>query len=156
MLLTIPSTRPPGEDSQYPVLEEVWFFPFWLTFRRSKRSNLLVKDSWYHVMSKRSHRGHTSTSYKSKVYSKPTQRRGDPNHVILLQSSTNHNTYVTYNGCVPLGWSGSGWLIRDHSDHGRSACTKRKSFSLACTKTWNAGLPQRRNAGILKPRTQNY
>ena len=23
-------------------------------------------------------------------------------------------------GCVPLGWSGSGSLIRDHSDHGRS------------------------------------
>ena len=27
---------------------------------------------------------------------------------------------------------------------------------LACTKTWNAGMPERRNAGILKPRTQNY
>ena len=23
-------------------------------------------------------------------------------------------------GCVPLGWSGSGSVIRDHSDHGRS------------------------------------
>ena len=27
---------------------------------------------------------------------------------------------------------------------------------LACTKTWNAGTPERRNAGILKPGTQNY
>ena len=23
-------------------------------------------------------------------------------------------------GCVPLGWSGSGSVIGDHSDHGRS------------------------------------
>ena len=28
--------------------------------------------------------------------------------------------YSTQLGCVPLGWSGSGSVIRDHSDHGRS------------------------------------
>ena len=32
----------------------------------------------------------------------------------------------------------------------------RASTQTACTKTWNAGMPERRNAGILKPRTQNY
>ena len=27
---------------------------------------------------------------------------------------------------------------------------------MACTKTWNAGMPECRSAGILKPGTQNY
>ena len=32
----------------------------------------------------------------------------------------------------------------------------KKQSRLACTKTWNAGMPECRNAGILKPGTQNY
>ena len=28
--------------------------------------------------------------------------------------------------------------------------------TVACTKTWNAGMPERRNAGILKPGTPEY
>lgn len=96
MLLTILATRLRGWDSQYPILEDVWFFPFlilfWL-FLRSKGSNLLVKDSWYHVMSKRSR---THTYFK--FYSDTTQ------HVLIhiklsnLQSITNHITIKSYFG----------------------------------------------------------
>ena len=34
--------------------------------------------------------------------------------------------------------------------------TISKLLGMACTKTGNAGTPERRNAGILKPGTQNY
>ena len=83
MLLTILATRLRGWDSQYPILEDVWFFPFlilfWL-FLRSKGSNLLVKDTWYHVMSKRS-RTHTYFAQVQVLFWYNTTRV-DPHQVI--------------------------------------------------------------------------
>lgn len=77
------ATRLRGWDSQYPILEDVWFFPFlilfWL-FLRSKGSNLLVKDSWYHVMSKRS-RTHTYFAQVQVLFWYNTTRV-DPHQVI--------------------------------------------------------------------------
>ena len=37
-----------------------------------------------------------------------------------------------------------------------SSKTLGTRFVSACTKIWNAGMPELRNAGILKPGTQNY
>lgn len=99
MLLTILATRLRGWDSQYPILEDVWFFPFlilfWL-FLRSKGSNLLVKDSWYHVMSKRS-RTHTYFAQVQVLFWYNTTR---VDHIKLsnLQSITNHITIKSYFG----------------------------------------------------------
>ena len=44
------------------------------------------------------------------------------NSLVLKKSSRNSSVLkkVLHYGCIPLGWSGSGSVIRDHSDHGRS------------------------------------
>ena len=72
--------------------------------------------------------------------------------LVLHNSSLWFATFFEIKGCVPLRWSGSGSVIRDHSDHGRSKEPKNPLLTRIQRFIWSTILVQI----ISKERTLNW